>query len=208
MYGIVKKNKTMKNNPKILIFLEILGILVLALVVMAILKNLSLYREFPPSNAFGICAMVIGMVILLITSLIRLFRVWNYKWLGLLGITLLIIGGYVIYSMPIFFHIAASLPIPFWNKVIWYTLPAIMIEGGLFTLFIVFIENGTEKKVSSREKQLLSAAFFLYAIFTVTFNFLVLNNLLIVESHVLASQYLFPLIMMIAFFVIVKTKES
>lgn len=198
----------MKNNPKILIFLEILGILVLALVVLAVLNNLSIYREFPPSNTFGICAMAIGMVVLLITALIRLFRVWNYQWLGFLGITLLVIGGYVIYSMPIFFHVAAGLPIPFWNKVIWYTLPAIMIEGGLFTLFIVFVENGTEKKVTSREKKLLSIAFFLYAIFTVTFNFLVLNNLILVQSHVSASQYFFPFILIIAFVVMIKTKKD
>lgn len=185
-------------------FLELLGISVLVLVTSAILVNIQVIKNFPQSKISIIFAMVVMLVFLLGTSIVRMLGKWNYDWLSILGVMLFVTGGCVIYFAPVYFTVAIDLPVSFWHKVVWYTLPAVMIEGGIFTMFTVLMENGTHDNLFIREKRLLSVAFLGYAVFTVTFNFLVLNGIFLPEEHVFWSQIVYVIISAITVNIIYK----
>lgn len=171
----------MKYSIKIL---EILGIAVIVLVLLAVLTTSAIVASTPSEIIKTSAVLSVLIAILVTTSIIRLLGKTNYQWLTILGFTLVIAGMATAFLVPEYFQEMIHLPVPFWYKVSWYTLPAIVIEGGILTLFVVLTEKGLLSRFLPRERALISCTFILYAAATVAMNFLVLDTQLTVASHI------------------------
>lgn len=175
--------------------LEFFGIVVLCVIVAAIVTNPAL-RGMPAQVRIASQVMILLIRILVVTSMVRMLGKTNYRWLTVLGLTLLITGGLVVYLVPEFFSLMIVLPEPFWAKVSWYALPAVVIEGGILTLFTVLVERGLTRR-TSRERWLLGAMFVLYSVFIIAINFLALNGRMSVEGHVFWSRVVVSLVLVV-----------
>ncbi len=191
----------MKSNNLLLKSIELLGICVLILVVLALVSTPYFFTSQTLSMTIATSIMAIAISILSLTSLIRLVGYTHYRWLVVLGSILIIIGGIVFLFLPEFFWKAVSIPFPFWYRVTFYTLPAICVEGGILTLFTVFMEQGTAHR-TSREKILLSILFFLYATTMVTTNFLVIGGFVPVQGHIIFSRIVLGTVIIISTYMI------
>lgn len=198
--------KLSKNYP--LVLLEFLGIGVLILVILAMIVNRSMLDHASGSVLLASCVMFASISLLSVTSLIRTFGYTNYQFLVILGVVLLGIGGLTFYFIPQFFFYAISVPFSFWCKVSFYTLPAICVEGGIMTLFTVFMEKGTQKR-TQRERLLLSITFIAYAVITVATNFLAINKMIPVMAHLLFSRCIVAMVLIItAHLIVFRNKPS
>ncbi len=179
------------NYP--LAFLELLGTVVLILVILALATTPAFFHVGDAMITAITIIMMIAITILAITSFVRRYGFTSYRWLTFLAIMLLIIGGGVFYGLPQFFYGALALRLPFWYRVSLYTLPAICVEGGLLTLFTVFVERGLSHR-SSRERMLISVLFVAYAVLTIGANFLVVNRVLSVEAHLALVRWFLAIV--------------
>jgi dolichyl-phosphate-mannose--protein O-mannosyl transferase len=186
---MVSKKLYMRNTVLPLKLLERLGTVVLVVALVALATTGFVLVHATPAVR-NVSLFLGGMVaVLAVTALIRWVRGrTNYRWLGILGFTLLGAGAILVFFIPEFFPYMIALQVPFWYKVSWYTLPAIAIEGGILTLFITAMESGMLASFTDNEKRSMGYTFAAYAVCTVAMNFFVLDNLATVESHILWSR--------------------
>lgn len=196
----------MKSNNLLLKSIELLGICVLALVVFALVCTPYFFTSQTLLMTIATLTMSIAISILATTSLIRFMGYTNYRWLALLGSILVGIGGCIFFFLPEFFWKAVSIPFSFWYRVTFYTLPAICVEGGILTLFTVFMEQGTVHR-TSREKILLSILFFLYATTMVTTNFLVIGGTISVSGHIFFSRIVLITMIVLGYYLIANYRK-
>jgi len=170
----------MKNN---ITFFELTGSFVLLLVIIAMF---SFPKEIPPEIQPLTIALCFFISILLVVSLLKLFKKYNYKLLLCLSIILLLTGGYVFYFFSDFFIISKNITNHFWYTVCIYSLPSICIEGGLMTLFTIYFENS--QKSTSREKIITLGGFLLYAFIAISTNFLAIGDFIAIEHQVILTR--------------------
>jgi len=136
----------------------------------------------------GFQVMFCLIVLSALFSVARLVGIWNHdRFLVLWGLILLIVGGYALVFLPEFFHTMKELPYSYWHRVSLYSMPAICIEGGLFSLFRAYLVYAAARR-STREHGLLFGVFLLYAIIAVAVNFLAINNTISVDNQLLFSR--------------------
>jgi|GEM_PF-2561553 len=181
----------MKNYCSIKTFLnamEAVGVIVLFLVLGAVAGMKLSWSAYPIAVYAGFVILVSSIVISLCSSLFRLSGLWSDdRFLVLWGIVLLVVGGSAIVLLPEFFHIMKDIPYSYWHRVSVYSMPAICIEGGLFTLFRAYTVY-RQKVCTIREQGLLLAGFSVYAVLAVAVNFLAIGAVLSVETQLLFSR--------------------
>lgn len=190
----------MKINKYIFLGIEGIGAVVVLLVWMALTNYVVIFPETIPMISMVIYGMYTFATITMIMTIFRSYQLINYRILTVCGIALLIMGASIPYLVPEYFHWAVNVHQWYWLRVSVYSVPAICIEGAIFTLFVVLHESGLEHR-TEREKLLLTIGFVLYAILTVTLNFMSINKSITVDFHILFSKvaaaivFLFTLIM-------------
>lgn len=102
------------------------------------------------------------------------------------SLVLFISSSIVFFFNKEYFLIGSSLPMSFWHRVSFYTLPAITLESSLVTLFKIFLKKSTEP---GREHQYVKRLFYTYTISTMAINFMVILKLLPVADHLHIAQF-------------------
>lgn len=167
---------------RILNLIEFTGLVVLLLVTIALTRITTIQYLSVWSIEFIV---YITMVILIILSIvIGLLHTTNR--LGTLtsirkyfGALLFFVGGSVFFFLTEYLHLFLESRLDFWNKVSIYSLPAICVVGGIFTLYTEIIERNISRQ---HEFIITSTLSLMSVLLVVTSNFLVLNNI-ILQSH-------------------------
>ena len=166
--------------------IEIVGAIVVFFVWLALINFVIAFPETKPPLSLIIYGMYGFATITMVLTIFRRFLA-SYRLITICGIILLIMGASIPYLVPEYFHWAVNIHEWYWLRVSVYSIPAICIEGAIFTLFVVLHENSLGNR-TEREKILLTIAFVVYAILTVTFNFMSINKSITVDSHILFSK--------------------
>lgn len=194
--AILNKKNNMKKN-KIILGIEVLGGIVLMFVCLALISSAVVFPDYLQQVKILIYSMFFIAMAVATMTIFRTGKYIKYSMLTVGGILLLILGASVAYLVPEFFHWAINFDTFYWLVVSIYSIPAICIEGGIFTLFIVFLETSLSNR-SKREKYLIVTCFALYATLTVTTNFLTINGVITVDSHILFSRIVSAVAMIVA----------
>ena len=190
----------MNISKYIFLGIESIGAVVVLLVWMALTNFVVIFPETVPKLSFVIYGMYTFATITMVLTIFRSSKLINYRILTVCGIALLIMGASIPYLVPEYFYWAVNVHQWYWLRVSVYSVPAICIEGAIFTLFVVLHESGLEHR-TAREKLLLTIGFVLYAILTVAWNFMSINRSITVDSHILFAKiiagivFVFTLIM-------------
>jgi hypothetical protein len=177
----------MNTSKYIFLGIEGIGAVVVLLVWMALTNYVVIFPETIPMISMVIYGMYWFATITMIMTIFRSSELINYRILTVCGIALLIMGASIPYLVPEYFHWAVNVHQWYWLRVSVYSVPAICIEGAIFTLFVVLHESGLEHR-TAREKLLLTIGFVLYAILTVAWNFMSINRSITVDSHILFAK--------------------
>lgn len=178
------RKKYMKKLEYIFYGLEFIGALVVLCVWAALIREFSIMSELW-MNGLLIYALLTFATITMVITLYR-ERFKSNQILPIMGIALLLLGAYIPYFDSEYLFWAINLPIEFWFRVSIYSIPAICTEGAAFTLFLAAYKKFP--KSFSRKTLLLSIGFIIYAVSTIVMNFLAINYVIPVESHVLFSH--------------------
>lgn len=196
----------MNISKYIFLGIESIGAVVVLLVWMALTNFVVIFPENLPMISMVIYGMYTFATITMILTIFRSSELINYRILTVCGIALLVMGASIPYLVPEYFHWAVNVHQWYWLRVSVYSVPAICIEGAIFTLFVVLHESGLEHR-TEREKLLLTIGFVLYAILTVTANFLSINRVITVDSHILFSKIVAGVVFVFTFIMIVFHKK-
>jgi hypothetical protein len=187
---------------KIFIGLRTLGVLVLVLVTISNIRTIStvetsnIITSVTVSMSFAVC---IGIVL----STHQLIHKNDFNVLRVIyGVIIMTLGGIVVYLLPSYFHSYFDLPINFWKKVSLFSLPAICIEGGLFTLYTEL--EHIRLKLLKREHRIVNIAFIIYTISAITTNFLVLNSVWPINEQLLFYRTLIAILTFVTLVLILK----
>ena len=177
------------NTKKIFIGIELLGVIVLILVLLGTTAAVQTHLHLSPSISIAVTVLLTAICCSIPLSLLRIFghRV-RPQYRVAFGITLIALGSIAVYFIPSYFHTMIGLPLYFWYKVSIFSLPAICIDGGLFTLFTELQES--REGLLGREMLLLSVGFICYTVLAVTVNFVVLLMIWNVEHQILFYRIL------------------
>lgn len=176
---------------------EAIGVFVLLLVITAIITISLQWENYSASLYVGFQILFFSVIVSIVSSFGRLLGVWrNERFLAVWGIVLLIIGGGALVFLPEFFHTMKELPYSYWHRVSLYSLPAICIEGGLFSLFRGYLAYAAQKR-TIREHQLLFIVFVLYATVAVSANFLAINNTISINEQLLFSRIILGITLLV-----------
>jgi hypothetical protein len=192
---------------KTLEIVEVIGIGVLVLVSLALLDiNYSSLLLTPTMQGFTRLMQILVIVSLIMSPAhlansiksetgIKSVPVWIKRIVRVLqkcrtifGVIILAVGASVFFALPEYFSTLINAPLDFWILVSIYSLPAICVEGGLFTLFTEFLEH--ERRIKTHEYVWLSVVFLLYIGGSVTANFLVIQGVLTVENQVIFARFI------------------
>lgn len=177
----------MNISKYIFLGIEVVGAIVVFFVWLALTNFVIAFPETTPSLSLVIYGMYGFATITMILTIFRSSKLISYRLLTVMGILLLIMGASIPYIVPEYFHWAVDIHEWYWLRVSVYSIPAICIEGAIFTLFVVLHENSLGNR-TEREKILLTIAFVVYAVLTVTFNFMSINKSITVDSHILFAK--------------------
>lgn len=177
------------NSKKLFIGIELLGVIVLILVLLGTTAALRTSLELSTSNRIAVTMLLTAICFSIPLSLLHIL---GYKvrsgYRIIFGITLITLGSIAVYAIPSYFHTMIRLPLYFWYKVSIFSLPAICIDGGLFTLFTELQES--KEGLYPREVALLSFGFICYTVLAVTVNFVVLLMIWGVEHQIVFYRIL------------------
>lgn len=168
-------------------YIEFVGSIILILVITAGFLTAEFFME--PRSGIWVAVMLGSIFLLAVTSLVRFAGYTSYRWLTILGAVLFALGGMVFFFEEHFFMVALQLDQHFFGRLSMYTLPAICIEGGILTLFTVFLEK--HRNQSHKSLRIMRMLFMSYFIIMVTSNFLAVSLLINVSSHIIFSKIMF-----------------
>lgn len=197
----------MKINEQIFLGIETVGAIVVLLVWLALTNFEIIFPDTIPMISLVIYGMYTFATITMILTIFRSSKLISYRILTVCGTVLLIMGASIPYLVPEYFHWAVNVHQWYWLRVSMYSVPAICIEGAIFTLFVVLHENGLEHR-TDREKLLLTIGFVVYATFTVTANFMSINKTISVDSHILFAKIVAAVVLFFTMIMVVLHKKS
>ena len=94
----------------------------------------------------------------------------------------------------------------YWVLVSYYSLPAIMLEGGLFTYFQYQIHTSSSVFISAREKKMFTIGIVAYLFFAISLNFLAISQVISISHQVNFSRMV--LIVSSALFILLRVRKS
>ncbi len=187
----------MNMSKYIFLGIETIGAIVVLFVWLALTNFVIIFPQTIPMLSFVIYGMYSFATITMILTIFRSSSLISYRLLTVCGIALLIMGASIPYIIPEYFHWAVSIHEWYWLRVSVYSVPAICIEGAIFTLFVILHENSLGNR-THREKLLLTIGFVVYAILTVALNFMSINKTITVDSHILFSKVVAGVVLVVA----------
>jgi predicted membrane protein len=173
------------NQIKLFKITEIIGILTLGLVVHSLLTH-----SVEP-NILRTVGLVLATVSLVTATFYQFLHSnsFNRVRVALAGF-LLLFSGYVFYFSPEYFQYSLGLNLTFWDIVSVYSLPAIALEGAIFTLLDQLSYQYSDK----RSRRLISFMFVFYAFFAVATNFAAIAGTIQISHQILFSRAIWLLV--------------
>lgn len=169
--------------------LHIFGLTIIGLVTYAYINVPEFFAVLTQNVAVRISLLI---SLLLIIAAITVVRLW-FKKISIpsvlpntLGLLLWIISGSLFFFNPEYFYTGVNLPMPFWFRVSFYTLPAIALESSIVTGFEYLLTQ--LDNYSNREKKLTMFLFSLYTLMTMAINFLAIGEIIPVALHIMISK--------------------
>lgn len=167
--------------------LEIFGLIIIALITTAFLTTPTFFTGVPLVMRIEILCMLVPLVLMAGITIRRL--VGNRPPLPIIFILVIALILYMTSSVVFFtnenyFWHGATLPLSFWHRVSFYTLPAITLESALVTLFVCLIAH--PQRFTKRELVFISRLFYGYTLTTMIVNFMVIGN-----AGITVTQHLF-----------------
>ncbi len=168
--------------------LKTFGLIIIILIVVAFITT----PQFFVGNALLSLIQILLLLPLLVAAaamtLVELFlkKVPSVIFQTVIAILLFVVASSIFLFNKEYLVHGLSLPLSFWHRVSFYTLPAIAFESGVITLFSVFIPRS--KKLFEREKSYLFNCLGIYAISVMAINFATIAELVTIDTHVLISK--------------------
>ncbi len=169
--------------------LHLFGLTIITLIVAAFLNTPAFFVGLSKTTKIEIIILIIFLILIALTAILRVFMNWNSIpiWLPIIfGTILFITSGFLFFYNADYFLHAISLPMPFWHRVSFYSLPAIALESSIVTGF-EFIMS-VAKNLSEREKKGFTTFFIFYTIVIMVINFLAIGTIIDVSLHVTIAR--------------------
>ena len=185
--------------------LHLFGLTIITLVVAAFLNTPRFFIGVDPIIKIKIIALIALLVSIASVTIVRIFGKTNKipEWIpGFLGMGLFFISGSMFFFNTDYFWHGVSLPMPFWHRVSFYTLPAIALESTIVTGFEYTMT--TIKKLTYRERSWVTRLFFLYTFMTMAVNFMAIGKLIDVSLHIAIARIVIVSSIGIAIGVVIK----
>ncbi len=187
--------------------IEIVGVIVLILVLTA-LTSLGIPLELYRAEAGLFCIMMLAVAFSILSGLVHIvnivsWRAQHYTTIltearPVLGVLLVLLGMIAFFGLPQYFYTLADvLTLTFWERVSAYSLPAICVEGGLFTLCSTLLE-AQEVYLSRRERTFVLIGMLSSTTIAVAGNFLVLTGVIDIGAQVITARAILVGITLIA----------
>lgn len=162
--------------------LKLFGVSVIALVITAFLTTPAFFAKISLLSHVQVVVMLLLLIIVCITTIIMVAQKQvSELFLVKLIIALFLVSTSVFFGNPEYFHYALELPLSFWHRVSFYTLPVIVFESALITGFILFMD---QYNFTKGERIYIYTLFGFYSLTTIGINFMTLGNLFTIESHI------------------------
>jgi hypothetical protein len=169
--------------------LHLFGLTIITLIVAAFLNTPAFFVGLSKTTKIEIVILIIFLILIALAAILRVFINWNSlpTWLPVIfGTILFMTSGFIFfYNADYFFH-AINLPMPFWHRVSFYSLPAISLESAIVTGF-EFIMS-TVKNLSKKERKKITTLFIFYTIVIMVINFLAIGKIFEVSVHVTIAR--------------------
>lgn len=170
--------------------LELFGLVIVTLISTAFLTTPVFFTGVPILTRIEIVCMLVPLVIIAVATALRIFfnrpQLPDAILFGL-AVALYLTSSIVFFTNEAYFLHGTTLPLSFWHRVSFYTLPAITLESALVTMFGYFITHAT--RFTDGERTGISYLFYGYTIITMIVNFMVIINLgITVSDHLLIAK--------------------
>lgn len=186
--------------------LHIFGLTIITLVVAALLNTPAFFIGITKATKIQMIILIVFLILIALAAVMRIFMNWTAipSWVSVMfGLILFMTSGYMFFKNTNYFQHAINLPMPFWHRVSFYTLPAIALESAIVTGFEYIME--TAKKLSDNERKKITTLFIFYTLTTMAVNFLAIGRVLEVSTHIAIAQLI--LIMSVAIIASVVQKQ-
>lgn len=188
--------------------LKIFGLTIIFLIVTAFLTTPSFFENLSMVTIIQIICMLVFLITISITTIID-FRDKGAisLWANLLLIAFLFLSSSSVFlwNQDYFTH-GLALPLSFWHRVSFYTLPAITLESAIVTAFVLFIKI---KSLTKKEYYYTTSLFFMYTLFTLLVNFMVIGDIFFtVTDHLRIARVIIITFAIITLFVIRKSVKN
>ncbi len=165
--------------------LHLFGLTIITLIVAALLNTPAFFVGITKATKIQMIILIIFLIFIALSAVLRIFMNWACipTWIPVLfGVILFMTSGYMFFYNTDYFLYAINMPMPYWHRVSFYTLPAISLESAIVTGFEYIMD--TVKKITPSEKKFITTLFFLYTMMTMTVNFLAIGKLIDVYLHI------------------------
>jgi hypothetical protein len=188
-------------------YLQIFGVTIITLIVTAFVTTPSFFNYMSVTTLMVVATLIVGLLFMIVATVGQLSRYFyplpnNVQvWVALL---LFFMSSMLFVFFPEYFKAGVSLPMSFWHRVSFYTLPAIAFETGVITLFRLLVLGSV--KVSRYEKKYLQTGVIVYAICVMVINFMTILGVMPVYTHLAISQGVIVTMIIFATLVALKNK--
>lgn len=187
--------------------LHLFGLTIIILVTAAFINTPVFFRGLSLMTRIEVIILITFLITIALVTIGRLYRKepkLSNELSSFLGIGLFITSSAIFFGNTHYFYHGVTLPLPFWHRVSFYTLPAIALESAVVTGFQYMID--TIKKLSNREKSWITRLFFFYTLITMAINFMAIGKLISVGLHISIARIVIISTVSIAIGVIIKKK--
>ena len=169
--------------------LHLFGLTIITLIVAALLNTPAFFIGITKATKIQMIILIIFLILIAMSAILRIFMNWAYipAWIPVLfGVILFTTSSYMFFNNINYFQHALNLPMPFWHRVSFYTLPAIALESAIVTGFEYIMI--TAKKLNDMEKKKITILFIFYTIITMVINFLAIGTIINVDLHITIAR--------------------
>jgi hypothetical protein len=169
--------------------LHLFGLTIITLVVAAFLNTPAFFVGLSKATKIEIIILIIFLILIALSAILRVFMNCNIlpTWLPVIfGTILFITSGFLFFNNADYFLHAIKLPMPFWHRVSFYSLPAISLESAIVTGFEFIMISA--KNLSKNERKKITSLFIFYTVVIMVINFLAIGKIFEVSVHVTIAR--------------------
>ncbi len=183
---------------------KIIGTIIIGLVITAFFTTPEFFTNISLISHLQVIIMILLLLVVCVTTIIMVIgKPVSDLFLVKLIVGLFLISASVFFGNEEYFSYAIDLPLSFWHRVSFYTLPVIAFESALITGFILFLKQNTFTRI---ERILTYGLFGFYSAVTFAVNFMTLGKIFFtIENHIAIARIVIITFAIIAPAVIYKT---